>query len=112
MEKVLADELQKVAIFHKLQFGSRKKKSAIDAIMLAVSKAQEAMERGDYVTILGDDVVSAFNHTRKGKIIDRLNEKKGRKWIPMIQNWFYERKISIWWDGEHRGEVKMTQGTP
>ena len=111
-EKVLADELQKVAIFHKLQFGSRKKKSAIDAIMLAVSKAQEAMERGDYVTILGDDVVSAFNHTRKGKIIDRLNEKKGRKWIPMIQNWFHERKISVWWDGEHRGEVRMTQGTP
>ena len=111
-EKVFADELQKIALFHQLQFGSRKKKSAIDAMMIAVAKAQEAVERGDYVTILGDDVVSAFNHTRKGKIIDRLNEKKGRKWIPMIQNWFRERNIPIWWDGKPRGQVKMTQGTP
>ena len=37
-EKVLTDKLQKVAIFHKLQFGSRKKKLAIDVIMLAESK--------------------------------------------------------------------------
>ena len=69
-EKVVAEELQKLPVFYKGQYGLRKKRSAIDALMLITSKVQEALDQRDFVTLVGDDIQLTFNNTRLEGIVD------------------------------------------
>lgn len=73
-EKVAADKLQELTpLFHPLQFGSRKYRSAMDSMILTVSKVEQAMAEGDHATLLGKDIVSAFNNVRRKGVIEALN---------------------------------------
>lgn len=72
-EKVIADRLQNyTALFYGLRYGSQKGKSAIDGLMLTVSKVEQAVSRGDRATLLGRDITSAFNHLRKEGLLAPL----------------------------------------
>ena len=72
-EKIVVDKLQTLTEgFHPLQYGSQKGRSAIDVMMLTISKAERGIKQRHQVTLLGEDVTSAFNNLRsEGKTWDR-----------------------------------------
>ncbi|KAF8416605.1 hypothetical protein EV426DRAFT_685764 [Tirmania nivea] len=62
-EKLIADELQShLQLFHNLQYGLRKGRLAIDTMMLTLSHAERAIKQGKKATLLGKDIISAFNN--------------------------------------------------
>jgi len=72
-EKVIADRLQKAhGGFHGLQYGSRKRRSAIDAMSISISRITRDLNLGSRVSLMGKDIVSAFPHLRSGSTLDRL----------------------------------------
>ena len=66
-EKVIADRIQldNPPVFHHFQYGSRKHRLAIDAMMLTASIAERAVCEGKQATLLGKDIVSAFKNARR-----------------------------------------------
>ena len=73
-DKVVASRLQKLDTFHHLQYGSRTGRSAADSLVLTTSIARRAIANGERATLLGKDIVSAFNHLRKEGVLTSLRE--------------------------------------
>lgn len=113
-EKLIADELQsQLQLFHNLQYGSRKGRSAIDSMMLTVSHAERAIKEGKKATLLGKDIVSTFNNVRKPRLMQLLRQGDTPKHlISYIQHFLTTRTFQLGWDGLTRGEAKMDEGTP
>ena len=109
MDKVVANELQNLPVFHHGQYGSRKGKSAIDMVIQATTEAQLEKTKGQGCAWALGDIKSAFNYTRKANILERLSEDRNaerlkgqdteglRRYI----HWFYQpRTAELTWDGE------------
>ncbi|SRR5258706_9216934 len=73
MDKVVANELQNLPVFHHGQYGSRKGKNAIDMVIQATTEAQLERTKGRGCAWALGDIKSAFNYTQKANIINRLN---------------------------------------
>ena len=74
-EKLVAKQLQNIEyLFHDLQYGSRVGHSVVDALMILMSEAEWARNNGQHVTILGEDIVSAFNNVRTRECVERIAE--------------------------------------
>jgi len=64
-EKYIANRLQRVhSGFHHLQYDSRKNRSVTDAMAQTVSLITQHLRGGARVSLLGKDIISAFNHLR------------------------------------------------
>ena len=78
MDKVVANELQNLPVFHPEQYSSRKSRSAIDMAIQATTEAQLEKTKGhSHAWALGD-IKSAFNYTQKGNVLDRLRESESK----------------------------------
>lgn len=73
-EKVVADRLQRhTPLFHPLQYGSRKHRSAIDSMMVTLSKVEDAHTAGNHATLSAvvprhiADFVFSFLSPRKSR---------------------------------------------
>lgn len=112
-EKVMADHIQqKTHLFHSLQYGSRKGRSATDAMKLIISKAQREVQPGHRLTLLGKDVVSAFNHLQGKHLVNVLSQMDLGDVAELCLTFLTVRKLKIFWDMEERGVVQMDAGTP
>jgi len=112
-DKVIAEHLQNLDVFHDLQYGSRRSRSALDALMLTMSHTQRALANGAQVSLIGKDVVGAFNHLRKESLLQTLAEGGCDARIrSYVEHFLRHRSFVVCWDGKDRGQARMNQGTP
>jgi len=116
LDKLIAKELQaKTHLFHNLQYGPLVGRSAIDAMMLTLSTAEREIARGNRVTLLGKDIVSAFNNIRSETLLEILVANNVREeTIEYIRRFLAPRSFNIGWDMKIRGRGRghMHQGAP
>jgi len=112
-QKVMADRLQvHNGLFHNLQYGSSKHRLAIDSMMITVGKVERARAEGKRATLLGKDVVSAFNRVRADRLCGIL-ERAGLHWeAEYCRNFLGPRTFTISWDGSFMGTAHMDEGSP
>jgi len=112
-DKVVAKRVQKTNAFHPLQYSSRPHCNGIDSLMCTVSTAKRALAAGEQATLLGKDVVAAFNHLRKEGLMQSLEKTDlEANFIGYIQDFLNPRSFEMAWEGQTRGRAQMDQGTP
>jgi len=112
-EKVVADCLQESGLLHRHIFGSVKGRSATEAALRVVTKAQRCLARGGRVGWAFWDVKGGFQNVRKVDVIRQLRKsEEGRKWIPYIQDFLRSRQFEVEWDGIVRGKGRTNVGAP
>ena len=70
-----------------------------------------ASKQGHHVTLLGEDIVSAFNNVRTKECVE-LIEAADPTLADYVRRFLASRKITIWWYNCDRGPVQMDQGCP
>ncbi|KAF8418695.1 hypothetical protein EV426DRAFT_678967 [Tirmania nivea] len=71
--------------------------------MLTTSLAKKAVDEGDQVTLLGKDIVSAFNNVCTKSIVESLSKPETRHFIPFIGRFLGPRTFDNVWDNQVRG---------
>jgi len=111
-EKVVADRLQRATQgFHQYQYGSRKGRSAIDAMAISVSRIIRVLGKGARVSLLGKDIVSAFNHLRHGPTLDTIRANSPGD-LDFVRQFLHPHHFLVFWDGAPRGWACIEEGTP
>jgi len=81
--------------------------------MLTVSTVRRALANGEQATLLGKEVVAAFNHLRKEGLLQSIgNTDLETNFVRYIQDFLNLRSFKLSWDGQDRGQARMNQGTP
>jgi len=112
-EKVMANKLQRVTdLFHTLRYCSRINRSAIDSMMIITSTVQKEIAKGNQATLLGKDVVSAFNNVRTTKLLAILRRQNLEQEADFCQTFRRPRAFQLTWDSEERGKARMDDGAP
>ena len=114
MDKVVANALQDLPVFHHGQHGSRKGKSALDMAIQATTEAQLEKTKGRTCAWALGDIKSAFNYTQKANVLDRLTaEGLDTEGLRRYIQWFYQpRRAELTWDGETRQSTVIKSGVP
>ena len=68
----MADELQEARLFHRGQYGSIKGRSALEAMMRTLTRAQRAMARGGEALWVMEDVKGSFNNVLGQEVLDAV----------------------------------------
>jgi len=111
-EKVVANGLQRqTTLFDDAQYGSRVNRSATSAMVIAVSTACKEIAKGNQVSLLGKDIVSAFNNVRATKLLKILTEHNLIKEAAFCKEYLLPRPFQILWDSETQGSASMDDGT-
>ena len=111
-EKLVAKHLQNTQyLFHHLQYGSRGGRSALDAMMILMSEAERARNKGQHVTILGEDIVSAFNNVRTKECVVQI-AKVDTDIAVYVERFLTRRTFTMQWDGRDREQVSIDQRFP
>jgi hypothetical protein len=71
---LLAEEVDLSGKLHRGQFGSRRKRSAIDAVAIAIQSAQEAWAGRRIAGTLLMDVKEGFDHVSQTQLRSRINK--------------------------------------
>jgi len=111
-EKVVADRLQRAHEgFHPLQYGSRRGRSATDAMALIISHTLRETRKGAKASLLGKDIVSAFNHLRHQPTLNKIRSCSPDN-LAFVEQFLTPHHLQISWDGAPRGGAYMSEGTP
>ena len=94
-EKVVADRLQLAGLFHKHQFGSVTGRSATEAALRVITRAQRCMGSRGAVGRAFWDVKAGFQNVREANVVKQVEKSEGRKWIPYIKDFFRMRSFEI-----------------
>ena len=114
VQKVIADDLQdQHHLFHDLQYGSRRDRSSIGAMMITVSRVERARSQDKRVTLLGKDIVLAFNRVRVGRVVSALREQGLTRLADNCEGFLAPRPFEVAWDAVARGPGRIRhRGTP
>jgi len=86
---VVADRLQESGLLHRYQFGSVKGRSATEAALRVVTRAQRCMAAEGAVGWNFWDVKGGFQNVREEDVIRELEKsEEGKKWIPWVKEFF------------------------
>jgi len=85
-------------------------KSATDAVMIIASMAQEETRKGKLGTLLGKDVVSAFNNLRLSRLLEIPADSKLDKEADFWRDFLQPRRFQFAWDSEERGTAHIDDG--
>ena len=103
-EKVVADEIQTAELLHKLQFGSVKERSAIDAVFREIARVQQCLARKGKAGWGLWDVKGGFQNVRMPVVLERMKKSEiGGDWTGWIKGFFRKRIFDMEWDRERRG---------
>jgi len=116
-EKVVAERLQEAGLFHRHQFGSVKGRSAVEAALQVITRAQKYMGSRGAVGWAFWDLKGGFQNAMEEDVLRQLEKsEEGQKLIPYVKNFFRAREFDIEWDGKTRGRGKtnimVPQGSP
>ena len=78
-EKVVADELHQAGLLHRHQFGSVKRRLAIDAVFREVTRVQQCLSAGGKAGWGLWDVKGGFYNVKKDMVLRKLQETKEGK---------------------------------
>jgi len=111
-EKVIANRLQRAHEgFHNLQYGSRKGRSATDAMALIISHALRETRKGATASLLGKDIISAFNHLRHEPTLAKIRSCSADNHA-FVRQFLTPQFFQVSWDGTPKGWAHMAEGTP
>ena len=95
-EKVVAEVLQGCGLLHKHQFGSVKGRSAMEAALRTVTRAQRCLAKGGAVGWGFWDVKGGFQNVREEDVKRELEKlEEGKKWIPWIEKFVRVRSFEL-----------------
>ena len=103
VEKVVADELQMAGLFHEGQYGRIKGRSAIEAMMRVLTRAQRAIARGGQAVWLMEDVKGGFNNVIGHEVLDTVAKSSKKGWCKWLAHFF--RQGCSKWNGTERSGV-------
>jgi len=81
-------------------------------MMILVSRAKKELGEAHKVTLLGKDIVSAFNNVRREPLLARMEQEDLINEHKYCQQFLRSRTFTISWDSEVRGQVTMADGAP
>ena len=92
MDKVVANKLQNLLVFHHGQYGFRKGKSAMNMVIQATTEAQLEKAKGKSCIWALGDIKLAFNYTWKENLLDKLGRLERTQVEGLIRYiyWFYQ----------------------
>jgi len=86
---VVADRLQESGLLHRYQFGSVKCRSATEAALRVVTRAQRCMAAKGAVGWNFWDVKGGFQNVREEDVVKELEKsEEGKKCIPWVKEFF------------------------
>jgi ribonuclease HI len=117
VEKVVAslisEQCESVGGFHPGQYGCRAKRSAVDAVGVAIAQVQEAWSRKVIAGALLMDVAAAFPSVARGCLLRKMrNAKLDECLVRWTDSFMQDRRVVMSVDGQD-GEVReVTTGLP
>ena len=114
-EKVVADRLQDCGdeLFHHLQFGSVRGRSATDMLYKAVTTAREVLDGGGSVGWGFWDVKGGFQNVLGEEVLGSVSAVGDcKRWCKWLGAFLGPRKFEVSWDGMVRGMGWTSKGVP
>jgi hypothetical protein len=116
-EKVVANKLADIVerrdLLHDGQFGSRRGRSAIDAVAVLINRTQEAWKRKEIVAVLLMDVKGAFDHVSRGRLLARMVAMRiESNLVRWVDSFLQNRRIRMVIDGCELEEREVRTGIP
>ena len=103
----MADILQVCGLLYKHKFGSVKGRSAAEAVLRTVTRAQQCLGKEVVVGWGLWDVKGGFPNVKEEDIIRELEKlEEGRKWILVVKGFFKARRFDLKRDGKMKGRGK------
>ena len=106
-DKVIAKQVHRLPVFHELQYGSRPGWNAIDCQAACLSIAERCVRNSGRATLLGKDIVSAFNNLTKETVMDTLTRSNAPPHLTRYIDEFLNASSSVGWDDRDRGTAYM-----
>ena len=114
-EKVVADRIQDYGdeLFHKLQFGSVRGRSAVDMLYRSVVRARACIDKGGSVGWGFWDVKVGFQNVVGEEVLRILGEVRGTKGLcSWVEQFVAPRVFEVSWDRKVRGVGRTSTGVP
>ena len=117
-EKVVADRIQDYGdeLFHRLQYGSVRGRSAVDVLYRSVVRARACMDGGGSVGWGFWDVKGGFQNVVGGDVLRALEGVAGTRGLcSWMEQFVAPRDFEVSWDGlgwEGEGGGKIDDGRP
>ena len=116
-EKVVADRIQDFGgdLFHRLQFGSVRGRSAVDVLYRSVVKARACIDEGGSVGWGFWDVKGGFQNVVPvgEEVLGLLGGVEGTQGLcGWVEQFVAPRDFEVLWDGRVRGMGRSTTGVP
>jgi len=121
VDKVVADllseEAERRGLLSDGQFGSRKGRSAIDAVAIMVDRAHAAWKNGHITGVLLMDIKAAFPSVPKGRLVNLMKVRQmDGDLIRWTESFLSERTVEMIIEGNamdrHPVEAGVPQGSP
>jgi len=115
--ELLSDKPERRALLSDAQFGSRKKRSAIDAAAIMVDRAHAAWNEDNITGVLQMDIKAAFPSVGRGRLIHAMKARKiDGDLIRWTESCLSERTVEMVIEGNvlqsHHVEAGVPQGSP
>jgi hypothetical protein len=115
--ELLSDKAERRALLSDGQFGSRKKRSAIDATAIMVDRAHVAWKEDNITGVLLMDLKAIFPSVARGRLIHAMEAKKiDGDLIRWTESFLSERMVEMVIEGNvlqsHPVEAVVPQGSP
>ena len=114
-EKVVADRIQDFGgqLFHRLQYGSVRGRSAVDVLYRSVVRARACMDGGGSVGWGFWDVKVGFQNVVGEEVLRGLGEVEGTRGLcGWVEQFVAPRDFEVSWDGRVRGVGRLSTGVP
>ena len=114
-EKLVADRIPDFGgeLFHRLQYGSVKGRSAVDILYKLVGRARKCIDGGSSVGWGFWDVKGGFQYMVGGDILGRLASVPSTRGLcRWLEQFVSPRGFEVYWDRKMRGVGRSTVGVP
>ena len=108
---LISSHCERVGGFHPGQYGCRTKRSATDAVGVAIAQVQEAWKRGLVVGALLMDVAVAFPSVARGCLLSKMREAVVDEClVRWTDSFMRDRRVIMSLDGQDGEEMEVTTG--
>ena len=110
----MAEDIQREAhhLLHERQMGSRKGRSAQDALTRLLAWLEHAKSTRKRITAGFFDVKGGFQNIRWQGISHLETIEALWRWTPWIRRFCASRQLTLSWDGRDRGMATVSKGIP
>lgn len=114
--EIISNWCEKSGVLHQGHMGSRRQRSCIDTEARAVTRVEEAWNRGNIASLLLVDAKGTFDHVNRNCLLPKMHKmhKMGDnddivRWLALSLT---DRRIQSVIDGKCREEVEIKTGIP